>query len=235
MNEKNLSIRLALVAEKIPAGSRLADIGSDHAYLPCYALRKGLITSAIAGEVNEGPFQSAVEQVKKLSYQKQISVRKGDGLEVLNIGEVDVITIAGMGGPLISEILEVGKGKLVGVKRLILQPNVAANQVRSWLEANSWVLIDEEIIEEDGVIYEVLTADNSGPPPYSPENYQLELLLGPFLMEQRTTIFLKKWSSELIIWKKIVEQFDKAKPAPEIQEKKRALLEKINQVEEVIK
>lgn len=235
MNDKNLSKRLSLVAGQIPGGSRLADIGSDHAYLPCYALGRGIITSAIAGEVNEGPFQSAIEQVKKLNFQEQISVRKGDGLQVVISGEVDVITIAGMGGPLICTILESGKEKLTDVKRLILQPNVAANQVRNWLEANNWVLVNEVILEEDGIIYEVLTADRDGENPYSQENYQLELLLGPFLMKQKTKSFQQRWASELAVWKKILQQFHKAKSTPDVEEKKRLLIEKIKQVEEVLR
>ncbi len=234
MNENNLSKRLSLVVDQIPPGSKLADIGSDHAYLPCYALTQGIITSAIAGEVNEGPFQSAFEQVKKLNYEKQISVRKGNGLQVIEKGEVEVITIAGMGGPLITTILESGREKLEGIKRLILQPNVAANQIRVWLEANKWVLINEAIIEEDGIIYEVLTAEKFGKSPYSENMYELELLLGPFLLKQNCSIFKKKWSGELAEWGKIVEQFEKAKPSAELLKKKQKLIEKMKQVREVL-
>ena len=234
MNESNLSKRLSLVAQQIPHGSRLADIGSDHAYLPCYALKTGLITSAIAGEVNDGPFQSAVEQVNKLGFEQQIFVRKGNGLEVISKGEVDVITIAGMGGPLIASILEAGKEKLDHVKRLVLQPNVAANQIRVWLEANGWFLINEVILEEDGIIYEILIAEKAGESPYSEEGYQLEIILGPFLMKQRNEIFIKKWTAELAEWRKIVNQFEKAKQTDEVNKKKQELLERIKRVEEVI-
>jgi tRNA (adenine22-N1)-methyltransferase len=234
MNESNLSKRLLQVAEQIPPGSRLADIGSDHAYLPCYALKHGMITSAIAGEVNHGPFQSAIEQVNKLNYQEQITVRKGNGLEVISKGEVDVITIAGMGGPLIASILETGKDKLGDIKRLILQPNVAANQIRVWLEANGWSLINEVILEEDGIIYEILTAEKSEKTLYSEENYQLELLLGPLLLKQRSEIFVKKWTNELNEWRKIVSQFEKAKPTEEVLMKKKELLLRIKRVEEVL-
>lgn len=234
MNETSLSKRLELVAKKIPHGSRLADIGSDHAYLPCFALKQGIISFAVAGEVNEGPYQSAVEQVHKLKFEEHISVRKGNGLQVIKPGEVDAITIAGMGGPLISSILEAGKEKLNGVKRMILQPNVAANQVRAWLLSNSWVLIDEEIIEDDGVIYEVLVAEKNGKNPYSEERYQLELLLGPFLIKNKNEVFIKKWEIELNEWKKILQQFEKANPTIQLQEKKQELVTKINQVEEVL-
>lgn len=235
MNESILSKRLMKVVEQIPIGSSLADIGSDHAYLPCYAFKQKLIKSAVAGEVNPGPYQSALDQVRKLEFQSYISVRKGNGLEVIEPNEVDVITIAGMGGPLIATILEEGRNKLEGVQRLILQPNVAANQVRVWLEKNKWVLINEEILEEDGVIYEVLTAERFGSSPYSKENYDLEILLGPFLLKRKDLVWRKKWQNELSAWNKIIDQFDKAKESENITLKKQELQKKITQVEEVLR
>ncbi len=234
MNESNLSKRLSLVAEQIPLGTKLADIGSDHAYLPCYALKQGLITSAVAGEVNEGPYQSAVEQVKKLNLEKQISVRKGNGLEVISAGEVDVITIAGMGGPLIASILDAGKDKLEGVNRLVLQPNVAANQIRVWLEGNQWILCHEVIVEEDGIIYEILVAERTGVTPYEKSDYQTQLLLGPYLMKEKSEVFRKKWTNELAEWRKILLQFEKAKTSEEVIRKKQELQNRISRVEEVI-
>lgn len=231
MNENNLSKRLTLVAENIPQGSKLADIGSDHAYLPCYAFKQGIINSAIAGEINDGPFQSALEQVKKLNLESVITVRKGNGLEVVERGEVDCITIAGMGGPLIASILESGKEKLPGVQRLILQPNVAANQVRNWLEENNWVLTGESIIEEDGVIYEVMTADHKGACPYSKEKRDIELLMGPFLLKEKNKIFQKKWRDELKTWKQILKQLEKAKASKDLEERKEKLIERITFVE----
>lgn len=235
MNENKLSKRLTTVVNQVIKGSKLADIGSDHAYLPCYAVLNEICSSAIAGEINQGPFDSAVEQVNKLGLQSKIDVRKGNGLQVLHPFEVDVISIAGMGGTLISSILEEGKDKLEGVKRLVLQPNVSANQVRDWLRKHNWGLVNEEIIEEDGVIYEVLTADfNSLENPYSKENFELELLLGPFLLKQKKVEFKKKWKQEVEGWKKVLKQFEHATPSDEIEQKKRDLIRIIETVEEVL-
>jgi tRNA (adenine22-N1)-methyltransferase len=108
--------------------------------------------------LNPGPLAAAERQVKVSGLIDKIEVREGSGLEVLNPGEVDVISIAGMGGSLIVSILEEGQEKLSGVKMLVLQPNVGEEQVRRWLDRHRWLLASEEILEEDGKIYEILTA-----------------------------------------------------------------------------
>lgn len=208
MNSENLSKRLHTVVSFIPKGSVLADIGSDHAYLPCYAVYKGLVQAAIAGEVADGPWTSAHNQVKEEGLEGFISVRKGDGLEVIQPGEATCITIAGMGGTLISNILERGKEKLEGTKRLVLQPNIQAINIRNWLLENDWELIDEVILEEDGKIYEVLVAEKgNGYQPYT-TNKEAELLLGPFLMKECNDVFKKKWSAEKEHWQNILKQLE---------------------------
>lgn len=236
VNEFVLSERLKTVANEIPKGSKIADIGSDHAYLPCYAMLQGMIKYAVAGEVNEGPYQSAKNQVEKLNLSDCITVRKGNGLEVIGNGEVNVITIAGMGGSLISEILESGKQKLPEVERLILQPNVGARSIRIWLIENGWQLIREHILEEDKKIYEVLIAEKGNPAaPYSyDDNKESEILLGPFLKKEKNEVFIKKWMLELAKWKKILEQLDQAASNEETAEKKEELTKKIKMVEEVL-
>lgn len=236
VNELALSDRLRAVALEIPIGSKMADIGSDHAYLPCYAALQGLISYAVAGEVNEGPFQSAKNQVQKLNLNDRIKVRKGNGLEVIEKDEVNVITIAGMGGPLISEILEAGKDKLTGKERLILQPNIGAKSIRIWLIENGWELIKEHILEEDEKIYEVLVAEKGNPlTPYSNDDKrESDLLLGPFLKREKNEAFQKKWKHELLKWKKITRQIDQRAQNEDTVEKRKDLMNKIVMVEEVI-
>lgn len=206
MNTDTLSLRLQTVVKYIPEGAKLADIGSDHAYLPCHVVKQGRVPFAIAGEVVQGPFQSAVKQVQIEGLDTQISVRMGDGLEVIQPGEVDCITICGMGGTLITSILESGKQKLKQVKRLILQPNVGARALRVWLFENSWKLIEEEILEEDGKIYEILVAEQGDPRTGYSENLNAGFLLGPYLMKNQIEPFRIKWQGELTNWNRILEQ-----------------------------
>ncbi|NRG47167.1 tRNA (adenine(22)-N(1))-methyltransferase [Bacillus sp. CRN 9] len=234
MNTDRLSQRLEAVANYIPKGYRLADIGSDHAYLPCYAVKKGIVPSAIAGEVVEGPYQSAKGQVAEEGLTDVIAVRKGDGLEVLSVGEVDVVTIAGMGGALIASILENGKTKLEKVQRLILQPNISAISIRTWLRNNGWELIAENMVEEDEKIYEILVAERGEvDKPYG--NLQEGLLLGPFLMKKQPAPFKKKWQREMTNWKRILTQIEKAEKTAENVKKIEELQQKIRLVEGVVK
>ncbi len=233
MNEERLSKRLETVASYIPKGAILADIGSDHAYLPCYAYLNGFISGGIAGEVAEGPFQSAKKQITKSKLDSKIEARKGDGLEVIQPNEVTCITIAGMGGSLIRSILENGKNKLPGVKRLVLQPNIGASAIREWLIENDWELIAEEILEEDKKIYEVLVAEKGNPlKPY--QHKEQELLLGPFLLKEKNSVFEKKWAHELKHWEKIFSQLETAGETPENRTRKDELKQKIKIVKEAL-
>ncbi|MEH7096799.1 tRNA (adenine(22)-N(1))-methyltransferase [Neobacillus vireti] len=234
MNTDKLSVRLTTVAKYVPEGARLADIGSDHAYLPCYLAKNFKISYAVAGEVAKGPFQSAEKNVLAEGLADKITVRMGDGLEVIQSGEVDCITIAGMGGALISSILESGKDKLGSVKRLILQPNISAVSIRTWLFENNWELIAEEILEEDGKIYEILIAEQGNPAKPYQEKREKQFLLGPFLLKEKNEIFKKKWDSEKKNWQRIVEAMEEASETAETIEKKNELIEKIKLVEEVL-
>ncbi|OIA99929.1 SAM-dependent methyltransferase [Paenibacillus sp. LC231] len=206
-----LSRRLTQILEKIPRGSRLADIGSDHALLPVAAVESGAAIQAIAGEVNPGPYDAAVKQVIESGMTEVISVRRGDGLNVLSVGEADVITVAGMGGSLIAAILDRGIDKLTGVRRLVLQPNVGEDILRKWLYSHGWVLIEEWILEEDGKIYEVLVAEPSHTTDLTNEQVYKDraiggglrlstdwlFRMGPWLTQSPNPVFYDKWKSEI--------------------------------------
>ena len=234
MNIQQLSKRLETVVSYIPKQSKIADIGSDHAYLPCYAVNKGIASSAIAGEVVKGPYLSAKKQVEDAQLTQEVEVRLGNGLEVIAPGEVECITIAGMGGTLIASILDAGKDKLTNEPRLILQPNVSAKSIRTWLMDNEWDLIGEEILEEDDKLYEILIAERGNPKNHYSKEIEKELLLGPFLMKEKNAAFIKKWNQELHQWKNILNNMEKAEKTEALEERKNELVGKIKMVEEVL-
>ncbi|MEI1422125.1 tRNA (adenine(22)-N(1))-methyltransferase TrmK [Bacillus cabrialesii] len=213
----------------------MADIGSDHAYLPCYVVLNHKASGAIAGEITDGPFLSAKRQVEKSGLSSRISVRQGDGLEVIKKGEADAITIAGMGGSLIAHILEAGKDKLTGKERLILQPNIHAVHIREWLYKEGYALIDEVILEEDGKCYEVLVAEaGDRDAAYAGISLAAGMLVGPFLAKEKNKVFLKKWTQELKHTQNIHEQISQAASTEQNKQKLKELADRMELLKEVI-
>lgn len=225
-----LSKRLQMVAEFVEENAVLADIGSDHAYLPTYLVKKGVIQKAIAGEVVKGPYESAVKNVKRENVADEITVRLANGLQAIHEDDgVNTVTIAGMGGPLIAKILDEGKSKLTSVKRLVTQPNIHAAAIREWAILNEWKIIDEKILKEDDKIYEIVVLEK-GTGTYT----DLERLLGPVLMQEKNLVFHEKWQREVKQWKQILTSLESASQDATVQEKRTQLLKQIEMVEEVL-
>ena len=223
VDEKHLSARLACVASLVPAGARVADIGSDHAYLPAALVLDGKIDFAIAGEVVKGPYENAVREIKDHQLEGQVIPRLADGLAAIEPADkVDTITIAGMGGSLIASILEKDKNKLTGIKRLVLQPNVGESQLREWLMNNDYQIMNEKIIEEDNHIYEIIVAEPSVVP-FRYSKYELDF--GPFLLENKGPVFRKKWQEYLQREAHVIDQMQKAQQPP---------VKKINEINEFL-
>lgn len=187
-----ISKRLELVASFVPQGAILLDVGSDHAYLPIELVERGKIESAIAGEVVEGPYQSAVKNVEARGLEEKIQVRLANGLAAFEEEDrVSVITIAGMGGRLIARILEEGLGKLANVERLILQPNNREDDLRIWLQDHGFQIVAESILEEAGKFYEILVVE-AGQMKLSASDVRF----GPFLSKEVSPVFVQKWQKE---------------------------------------
>jgi tRNA (adenine22-N1)-methyltransferase len=176
-----LGSRLAALAAMVPAGSKVADIGTDHAYLPIHLVFQNIVTAAVAGDVHKGPFQSALDTVSRLGLAGKIAVRLGDGLSVVNPGEVDTVVIAGMGGSTIIKILTNRPEVTSSLNRLILQPMQAANTLRRWLGDNKWRLVDETLVEEEEKLYEIIVAEQGTDGPIEPIMYEI----GPLLWQRK--------------------------------------------------
>ncbi|RKQ19144.1 tRNA (adenine(22)-N(1))-methyltransferase [Ureibacillus endophyticus] len=231
MNAQKLSKRLETVASFVPTGAIVADIGSDHAYLPCYLVHQNIVNKAVAGEVVKGPYESALRQVKLEGLEDKVIVRLADGLQAIEDNDqVDTITIAGMGGPLIVSILEKNPEALTSVTRLILQPNIHAKVIREWALRNEWAILDEVILEEDEKIYEVLVLQRG-----KMKLNEQQIILGPHLVAQKSNTFMKKWTREIDNWKRVLQSIEQAEQTPEIVQKKKELVHLISLVEEAIK
>lgn len=228
MNEIKLSKRLKAVADYVDKGARLADIGSDHAYLPTYLVQKNEVEFAVAGEVVKGPFEIAKNHVAQANLKENIQVRLANGLAAIEkVDKIDTIVIAGMGGILISEILEAGKGKLNSVKRLILQANNHEDTLRQWLTEHQFVIKAEQILLEAGKFYEIIVAE-----PTTNEHPVLsanDLLFGPFLSKEKSIIFQQKWQKELNTLNKIIDRLP-----DEQTEKREEVLTEIAKIKEVL-
>ena len=230
LNAQHLSERLMCVASYVEKGAIVADIGSDHAYLPCYLIHHQLASKAIAGEVAKGPYESAQSHVRAEQLQDKITVRLANGLKAIEIeDEVDTVTIAGMGGPLIATILDQDTNRLSNVSRLILQPNVYAKAIREWALLNDWKLVAEDILQEDDKIYEILVLEK-GTMDLTPS----QKLLGPFLMDKQNDVFQAKWRKESAEWKRILEAIRFAELSKEVEMKKAEVEEKLLIVKEAL-
>lgn len=203
-------MRLERVAAHMPAGARLADIGSDHAYLPVALLRRGAIAMAVAGEVALTPFRAAERTVGENGLEQQISVRLANGLAAIEPEDgITAISLCGMGGETIRDILDSGKAQLSGQERLILQPNGGEQPLRQWLMENDYRILCEEVLRENRFYYEIIVAERTGPVAYTAE----QLYFGPLQLQARTPIFLAKWQRLLRQKQKTLASFAKARQA----------------------
>ena len=150
--------RLKAVAALIPECDFLTDVGTDHAYIPIYAVKNGIAKRAAAADVVDGPLKIAAANIKNYNLSDKISVVKSDGLT--DTPSSDVIVIAGMGGTLISDILTAGQKKAHAAKALILQPMTCACDLRKSLHRLGFKIVKETIAKDSGKLYNVMVAQN---------------------------------------------------------------------------
>lgn len=196
----NIGARLETVGSLILPNSILADIGTDHAYLPVYLLQEGKITSAIAGDIAQGPCKAAENTVAMYNMKTKVQVRLGSGLSVLSPNEVNCISIAGMGGSSMVEILSADLEIAKSAERLILQPQTGAAGLRKWLLANDWEIVEEELVWENKRLYEIIAAERVHS---LQKNYsQAELEIGPILLAKQHPLLKDQFAKQLDTYNK---------------------------------
>lgn len=199
---QKISDRLIRVAELVPKGSRLADVGTDHGYVPIWLLERGDIHSAIAMDVNRGPLLRARENRDKYGYQAVMELRLSNGLEKLRPGEADAVLIAGMGGPLMIQILEEGRENSRGVSTWVLQPQSEIPSMRRYLMTHGFNIVDEIMLMDEGKYYMAMKALPGKAEPWD----DVEYLFGKHLLERRHPVLKAFLEKEKRIYLKILNQ-----------------------------
>lgn len=193
-----LSERMEAIADMVTVGNILADVGTDHGYIPIALVTRGRIPKAIAMDLREGPLARAMEHIAQYGLGEKIDTRLSDGVAALAPGEAETIVIAGMGGELVIHILSDGEQVCKGAKELILQPQSEIAGVRAFLRNQGYRICDENMIEEDGKYYpmmRVVFGENE-----SIQATPVEDAYGPVLLWKRHPVllrFLKKQHSQL--------------------------------------
>ncbi|MEE1042432.1 MAG: class I SAM-dependent methyltransferase [Clostridia bacterium] len=154
MEHINLTPRLQCVANCIEKCNILADIGTDHAYIPIYAIQKSIAQKAIASDVVEGPLKIATENIHSHELQDKIFPCLANGLE--SAGDADIIVIAGMGGKLICDIIKNNLAIAKKANMLILQPMTCSYELRKFLHENKFAITKECLAREEDKIYNVM-------------------------------------------------------------------------------
>ena len=157
-----LNPRLKCCASLLRPGKRMADIGTDHAYLPIWAIRQGLTSYAVASDINEGPLEAARRNMIRYHTSDNMELRLSDGLNAFSPGDADDIVIAGMGGELIAKILAGAPWLKAPEKRLILQPMTRAPELRTFLASEGYEISREIAVEDSGRVYAVMLAGYTG-------------------------------------------------------------------------
>ena len=153
-----LSNRLQSLTDLVTRGNRVADIGCDHAYVSIYLMEQGIASHVIAMDINKGPLERAKENIRKYGFCDKIETRLSNGAEKLEVGEVDTIFIAGMGGALIRNILSAREEVIASCKELILSPQSEIHLVRMYLKEIGFHIVKENMLIEDGKYYVMIRA-----------------------------------------------------------------------------
>ncbi len=180
-----LSPRLSKIFSLVPENRCTADIGTDHAYIPIALIESGKAETAIASDIKTGPIKRADANIKAHGLSDKIETRLGPGLETLKANDADVIIIAGMGGILISNILESSRNVVNSAKLLIFQPMTATLELREYLSENNFTVCGEYLVSEENKLYNIITAIPSGKTHYSLK----ELYFGKGLEETSPELF----------------------------------------------
>ncbi|PBE28468.1 tRNA (adenine(22)-N(1))-methyltransferase [Clostridioides difficile] len=227
-----LTDRLLKIASLVSDGKKIADIGTDHGYIPVYLLKEGKVPFAVLADVNKGPLDNAHKEVIQNNLLDKVDLRLGSGIEILEIGEVEEVIIAGMGGILISELLEAKKEVAHNVEKLILQPMQAQEELRYYLLNNGYEILEEVLVREDFRIYEIIVAKYTGKNTIIEDEIYYEV--GIKLLENKDSLFNDFIEKKIKTYSSIVNKLEE-KNGEAIDKKRKESEVAIKKLENLIK
>ena len=201
-----LSPRLLKIASLIPKGEKLADVGTDHGYIPLYLFENEIISHAIAMDVNPMPLKRAQDNITAAGYGKNCEFRLSDGLEKLLENEATSVVIAGMGGLLMRDILLRGMAVINKETKLFLQPMIAAPELRLFLFENGFAIDNEYVVREENKFYNIICA-RLGETEYSDE----DIYIGRNTMRNSPDAFDEYIKYKYRVCKNIIDGIKKSK------------------------
>lgn len=227
-----LSNRLLKIASYVDKCKAIADIGTDHGYIPIYLVKNNICEKAIASDINKGPIEKATTNVRFEGLSKDIKCLLGPGLKPINLGEVNGAIIAGMGGNLTRDILleDIEKVKLYDF--LILQPAQNPEVLREYLYNNNFEIINEDLILDEGKFYELFKVRyNNNPKKINVED-EIFYEISPILLDNKNSLIDSYIKSKIERYENIVSYIKEDTSLA--REKKDALKIKVNKLKEMI-
>ncbi|MCI9527009.1 MAG: SAM-dependent methyltransferase [Lachnospiraceae bacterium] len=231
-----LSQRLQAVADLAEDAGVVADVGTDHGYIPLFLIACGKAQRAIAMDINEGPLQRAREHIRQYNQQERIETRLSDGLSKLRPGEAQTIVIAGMGGALMKRILTEGEATAHAADCLVLQPQSELPMFRRFLVEYGYRILREDMVYEDGKFYSMMavkwTESDVG------DNLQAmteaDFKYGPLLRARKHPVLRKYLLRQKEQKQKILERLGK-NARQDVSERRAQIREELEEIEVLLK
>lgn len=202
-----LSKRLQNVADMVTKGYIVADIGTDHGYVPIYLIKNGIVPKAYAMDINEGPLKIADKNIRLEGLQDKITTVLSDGMNEMTSGMAESVVIAGMGGDLIIDILNRGKN-VKGIKELVLSPHKRVDLVRKYLLDNNWKITAENMVIDNNKYYTILKA---APEREESEYDETEIMYGRLLLLKKNPVLKQYLEKESKMYEEVLKKVKNSK------------------------
>lgn len=202
-----LSKRLQNVADMVTKGYIVADIGTDHGYVPIYLIKNGIVPKAYAMDINEGPLKIAGKNIRLEGLQDKITTVLSDGMNEMTSEMAESVVIAGMGGDLITDILNRGKN-IKGIKELVLSPHKRVDIVRKYLLDNNWKITDENMVIDNNKYYTILKAV---PEREESEYDEAGLMYGRLLLLTKNPVLKQYLEKENKMYEEVLKKVENSK------------------------